>query len=216
MLTPPPIVIAALAGCSTTIDAGDIVSGTIEPARLPGEVVTEDELPDPGTPGEPTTDAGDLTSGTLAVERLPAEVVLDGELPAPPEHGVAGVSITDFVDQVELEGTAFVELMAVEVPVTGPVDVAFDGHMYVEKPVSTGRRYEFVIAEGDCDGTVVGRTFWRPNQSETATNNHADSLALGGFAEDVTGTTTFVACGAKFDTLSEDASVLLRSMTARW
>lgn len=75
---------APVEGTPTT-DAGDLTTGTLDPARLPNEAVTEAELAAaldalPGT--SPTTDADDLTTGTLDPARLPPDVVTEAELTA--------------------------------------------------------------------------------------------------------------------------------------
>jgi len=74
--TPVAMALAACGGSTQDIDASDIATGTLAVARLPDEVVLEDEV----QATEPTTDAGDLTQGTLDPARLPDEVVTDSDL----------------------------------------------------------------------------------------------------------------------------------------
>lgn len=197
-----------------TTDASALTSGTLDPARLPSEVVVESELTAALSGISATTDASDLTSGTLDPARLPSEVALAAELTAAARGGTAGVQVTSFAGSVAIDSTTTVELLSLDVTTATVTNVVVTAHAYLERSGATTGRYDLSLRLTSCSGTLIGETFWRPSTSSDS--YVADAVTLTGFAPSVNGAVTIKFCGSKYDGGAPTATAGFRGMIAHW
>jgi len=126
--------------------------------------------------------------------------------------GNVGAQIVDFNSNVEITGSALVEVLSVDVTAKSEANVSLAGHVTLEKSATTEGRYEAVIARGDCSGPVVGSGWWR--SVEVGATFEADTISFTGF-DVTTGPTTYVLC-VREAVASPDATASRRGLTASW
>jgi len=127
--------------------------------------------------------------------------------------GIAGVQVTDFNSAIDVvDDKNYVELLSVDVPVAGTINVQLTAHAYTEA-MNNAPRFDFSICQTDCGCALrVGRTFYRPEINTI----QATSVALTGYGAGIEGPATFKFCAKKFDFSAVDATVYLRGLNVMW